>query len=47
MNHVFRLVYPVYDMEDTCIFKVSVFTDGLLYKGDTSTHAQGTDLEGG
>ena len=24
-----------------------MFTDGLLYKGDTSTNAQGTDLEGG
>jgi len=24
-----------------------LFSDGLLYKGDTSTHAQGTDLEGG
>jgi len=22
---------------------VFTFTDGLLYKGDTSTHAQGTD----
>ena len=24
-----------------------VFTDGLYYKGDTSTHAKRTDLEGG
>ena len=45
-DSVFCLVYSVQSMH-TYRFKLAVFTDGSEYKGDTSIHAEGTNLGGG